>query len=119
VAFRFRHLAAAVGRLPLGGQRETALGTLLAARCVAGAFADEAPATARAPRADNARQWVQSLVIDPAARAALVALVTASGDGGSPAGATRALARVMEVTAGLLDRGARSELAALARDLAR
>ncbi|MFI5309970.1 MAG: hypothetical protein ACHQQ3_01955 [Gemmatimonadales bacterium] len=117
-AFPFRALAALAARAPLGGARETALATLAAARLAAGA----APPVLlslplRVARADAARLWLTSVALPAAVRSAIVRLVdaTAQDDSRAIAGA---LAKVTDVTAAHLDRGARSELDRLAMHFA-
>ncbi|HLA90221.1 MAG TPA: hypothetical protein VJL28_07325 [Gemmatimonadaceae bacterium] len=108
--FPFRALAALAGRAPLGGPRETALATLVAARLAAGATPPALLAPpARAARAEAARLWLTSIALPAAVRGALLRLADASGTDDLRAIAV-ALARVTEVTAPHLDRGARSEL---------
>jgi hypothetical protein len=98
------------GRSALGGPRETALATLIAARL---ALSAASPATlsagVRGARVEAARLWMSSVTLPAAVRAALVKLVvaTAGDDHGVIAAA---LSKVIDVTAPLLDRAARSEL---------
>ena len=71
-AFAFRSLAALVGRAALGGPRETALATLIAARLAAGAAHPVALALPlRAARADAARIWLTSVALPAPVRAAI------------------------------------------------
>jgi hypothetical protein len=108
--FPFRALAALAGRAPLGGAREAALATLLAARLAEAMLPPVSlSVTARRTRADGARHWLTSIALSSPIRAAVSRLVdvTATDD---PHGAAMALARVTEVTAPHLDRGARLEL---------
>ncbi|MEP6493142.1 MAG: hypothetical protein ABJF01_10730 [bacterium] len=114
--FRFAALAALAGRAPIGGQREVALATYLAAR-----LADDvrsarnlSPAT-RAERAGSARSWMSNLALPNTVRPALVRLVEASAN--DTADTARALRVVIGVTATLLDSGAQSELERLATAL--
>lgn len=108
--FPFRGLALLAGRAPLGGPRETAIATLVAARLAAGA-AGPAPLEPqlRAARAEAARLWMTSVALSAMARAALRRVVDASA-GSDPAAIASALAKVGEVTAAQLDRGARLEI---------
>jgi hypothetical protein len=108
--FPFRALAALAGRAPLGGPRETALATLAAAR-LAAAAAPPLPLAAplRASRADAARLWLSSLALPAPVRAAILRLVDASATDDLRA-ISAAVAKVTDVTAPHLDRGARSEL---------
>jgi hypothetical protein len=111
--FPFRALAALAGRAPLGGPREIALATLIAARLAAGAAPPVLLALPlRAARAEAARLWLTSVALPASVRVALLKLVDASAADDARAIAT-ALAKVTEVTAPQLDRRARSELARL------
>jgi hypothetical protein len=114
--FRFPALAALAGRAPLGGHREVALGTYLAARMVHDTLPERgvSPAT-RAERANSARTWLSTLALPAAVRPALTKLVESSA--GSPESAGQAVRNVTAVTANFLDSGARSELENLAASL--
>lgn len=111
--FRFAALAALAGRAPIGGQREVAMATYLAAR-----LADDTrparslSALTRAERAESARNWMATLALPSTIRPALIGLVDSSAS--DAASAARALRAVIGVTAGLLDPGAHSELERLA-----
>ena len=108
--FPFRALAILAGRAPLGGPRETALATLVAARVVSSAVA--AAATDHAlllQRAEGTRAWMGSVTLPATARAALLKLVASAGHHDAAA-MHAALTRVIEVTAAVLDRSARAEL---------
>ena len=88
--FRFRALAALVGRSALGGDREVALATLLAARLVVGAMPPQPlPQGVRITRANGARAWFASLALPTALRQSLARLVDATAavdrDGLEPA----------------------------------
>jgi hypothetical protein len=88
--FRFRALAALVGRSALGGDREMALATLLAARLVVGAMPPQPlPQGVRVTRANGARAWFASLALPAALRQSLARLVDATAsvdrDGLEPA----------------------------------
>lgn len=112
--FAFRSLATLAARAALGGPRETALATLIAARLAAGA----APPTALAPplraaRADAARVWLSSVTLPAQVRAAIGKLVDAS-TGNDDRTILASLAKVTDITAPMLTRGARSELDRLA-----
>jgi hypothetical protein len=108
--FPFRALTALAGSAPLGGPRETALATLVSARLAAGAAPPVLLSlTLRAARADAARLWLTSVALPPAVRTAVLRLVDATAVADSPSVAA-ALAKVTEVTAPHLDKGARSEL---------
>jgi hypothetical protein len=113
-AFAFRSLAALVGRAALGGPRETALATLIAARLAAGAAHPVALALPlRAARADAARIWLTSVALPAPVRAAIGKLVDASA-GNDDRAILTAINKVTDVTAQLLTRGARSDLDRLA-----
>jgi hypothetical protein len=109
-AFPFRALAMLAGRSPLGGPRETAFATLIAVRL---ALSAASPATlsaaVRGARAEAARLWMSSLTLPAPVRAALIKLVVATA-GDDHRVIAAALDKVIDVTAPLLDRGARSEL---------
>lgn len=108
--FPFRALTALAGRAPLGGPRETALATLISARLAAGAAPPVLLALPlRAARAEAARLWLTSVALPPVVRTAVLKLVDATATDDCRAIAS-ALAKVTEVTAPQLDRGARSEL---------
>jgi hypothetical protein len=113
-SFAFRSLAILASRAALGGPRETALATLIAARLAAGA----APPVTLAPplrvaRADAARVWLSSVTLPAPVRAAIAKLVDASA-GNDGRTIAISLAKVTDVTAPVLTRGARSELDRLA-----
>jgi hypothetical protein len=115
-SFRFPALAALAGRAPLGGQREVALATFLAARLVHDTLPDRgiSPAS-RTERAASARNWLSTLALPAAVRPALTKLVESSV--GSPESAGQAVRAVTAVTANFLDSGARLELDSLAASL--
>ena len=112
--FAFRALATLAARAALGGPRETALATLVAARLAAGAAPplDLAPPL-RSARADAARVWLTSVALPPSVRTAIGKLVDSSA-GGDHRTILASLAKVTDVTAQVLTRGARSELDRLA-----
>jgi len=108
--FRFRALAAVVGRSPLGGEREVALAALLAARLVVGALPPlPLPQAVRITRASGARAWFAALALPAALRQSLARLVdaTTSVDGN---GLEPALRSVIDLSAPALDPGAIAEL---------
>jgi hypothetical protein len=108
--FRFRALAALVGRSPLGGEREVALATLLAARLVVGALPPLLlPQAVRITRANGARAWFAASALPAALRQSLARLVdaTTSVDGD---GLESALRAVIDLSAPALDSGAIAEL---------
>ena len=113
-AFAFRSLSMLAARAALGGPRETALATLIAARLAAGAAPPAALAPPlRAARADAARIWLTSVALPAPVRAAIARLVEATS-GNDPRTIVTSLAKVTDVTALVLTRGARSELDRLA-----
>lgn len=108
--FPFRALALLAGRAPLGGAREAAMATLLAARMAEGMVAPlHLPSAARRLRAEAAKHWLSSVSLGGPVRAAVsrVFEISATED---PGLAAMAIGRVTEVTAPHLDRGARLEL---------
>ena len=106
-AFRFRALATLAGRAALGGPREAALATLVAAR-LCDPDASFSP-DIRAARADGARAWIGTVAAPAVAKAAIGRLIETSA-WGDAASMAAALAKVTEVTAPYLDKGSRSEL---------
>ena len=116
-AFRFRALAALAGRAALGGEREVALATLLAARLVAAALPpDLLPAERRAPRAHAARGWLGALALPAGQRTAIARVIDAS-EGDVLAPIAPVLERLREALARHLDAASLAELAALERAL--
>ena len=116
-AFRFRSLALAAGRAPLGGAREAALAALIAARLAAAMLPPVALSiAARTARADAARGWLGSVALPAVPKLAITRLVeaTAAGDRQTVA---NAVAKVTEVTAPYLDKAARLELEELTAEL--
>jgi hypothetical protein len=108
--FRFKALALAAGRAPLGGPRESALAALMGARLASGLLGPTPlPGEARATRADAARGWLGSIAVPSVTKVAVSRLIEASGRSDLAAVAT-AMAKVTEVTAPYLDRAAHSEL---------
>ena len=115
--FRFRALASLVGRSPLGGEREVALATLLAARLVAGALPPAPlPQGIRITRANGARAWVASLALPAALRQTFVRLLDATTSVDRD-GLETALRAVIDVTAPQLDGAAVAELREVMRIL--
>lgn len=108
-AFRFAALAALAGRAPLGGQREVALATYMAARLAQDVLPERGvPQTSRAERAVGAKSWLATLALPNSVRPALAKLVDSTGtDQRATATAFRAAAAA---TATFLDPRARSEL---------
>ena len=115
--FSLRAVALAAGRAPLGGPRESLLVALVAARLAAGALPEAKLSPAqRESRADQARLWIGTIAVPqvPKVAAARVIELSAKGD---REGLAEALAKVTDVTAPYLDRGARSELDSLSAKL--
>ena len=113
--FRFRALAALVGRSPLGGEREVALATLLAARLAVGALPPAPlPQQVRIVRANGARAWFAALAVPPSLRQSLTRLLdaTTSVDRDGLEAALRAL---VDVSAPHLDAPALAELREIIR----
>jgi hypothetical protein len=116
--FRFPALAALAGRAPLGGQREVALATYMAARLADDVIPDRGiEAEVRTQRAGAAKSWLSNLALPAPIRPALARLIEASG--GDRRGAAEAVRAVMTVTSSLLDARGRSELENLAAALDR
>jgi hypothetical protein len=112
--FPFRALALLAGRAPLGGPRETALATLIAARLAAAAAPPASLSGAiRGARAEAARAWMTSVTLPAQARAALLKLVFAS-EGDDARILATAVGRVADIVSPQLDRAARVELDRLA-----
>jgi hypothetical protein len=115
--FRWRALATLAGRQPIGGDREIALGCLMAARLAAGGIGESPmPAAVRGERSVAARAWLASLTVPPPIRAALLRVAEASGreDAAELASAVRALAAVATAH---LDASSRMELERLAQEV--
>jgi hypothetical protein len=117
-SFRFPALASLAGRAPLGGDREVALATYLAARLAHDAIAERGISQpVRAERAVHAKTWLSTLSLPAAIRPSLIRLVEASaGDARTTAAA---LGAVITATSSRLDRAARLELERLAEALDR
>ena len=114
--FRFPALAALAGRSALGGQREVALATYMAARLAH----DLLPGRELDPavceeRAGAAKHWLSTVTLPPQVRPALGRLVEASNSG--RAATATAVRGVIAVTAPQLDKAARLELDQLAEAL--
>ena len=109
-AFRFRALASLAGRAPLGGEREMALASLMAAR-LADAVLLEVPlsAPARVSRAAGARLWCSTLTLPAAARIPLARVVDAS-ELGERVQLAEALAAFAAIAGPLIDAPSRAEL---------
>lgn len=108
-AFRFAGLASLAGRSALGGQREVALATYLAARLADDTLPGRGVSQPlRAERAAHAKNWLSTLALPPNVRTGLTKLVEASS--GEPATAAQAIAELARLAAGFLDARARAEL---------
>jgi len=114
--FRFRALAALAGRAQLGGQREVALASYLAARLADDArSADGLPQPERAERAHAARAWLAGMALPANLRVPFARLLDATA-GERPA-LSAALDGVIALAGEYLDPPARSELGQLAQAL--
>lgn len=108
--FPFRALASAAERLPIGGDREVALATLIAARLVWGATGLGVKSDAlHRERAAASRTWFASHPLPTAARSAFYQLADAVHRSDSAAIAA-SWERVLGVAAKVLDGPARAEL---------
>jgi hypothetical protein len=117
--FRFPALAALAGRGQIGGDREIALAAFALARLVIGVLPPTPlSAPARTSRATAARQWLASITVPPAVRAALVHLADTTGANDRPALAS-ALRATITAAAPALDPAARAELDALLAEVER
>lgn len=113
--FRFRALAALVGRSPLGGEREVALATLLAARLVVGVLPPAPlPQSVRITRANGARAWFAALALPATLRQTLTRLLDATTSVDRD-GVDVALRNVIDVTSAQLDPAAIAELREVSR----
>jgi hypothetical protein len=116
--FRFPALASLAGRAALGGDREVALATYLAARLADDALADRGLSQpVRAERAASAKTWLSTLSLPAAIRTSLARLVEASG--AEPPGIAPALRSVLAATTSRLDQASRAELGRLAESFER
>ena len=116
--FRFPAVAALAGRAPLGGQREVALGTFLAARLALDTQPDRGlPAPSRVERAAQAKTWLSTMTLPPPVRTALLQVIDASAHE-APA-AAEALRGLLVAAASFLDARSRTELERLAGTLDR
>ena len=112
-SFRFRALASLAGRAALGGPREVALATYVAARLAHDCLPSRAlPPSIRVTRAGFARTWMSSLSLPAPIRTALSRL-TESTESELEAVST-ALRVVITETTTYLDAAARTELERLA-----
>jgi hypothetical protein len=112
-AFRFRALATLAGRAPLGGEREMALATLMAARLAEGMLPHAALSPpARQSRAAGARTWLSALTLPAVTRIPLARVVEAS-EGESRAVIAEALAAFAGIANAILDPPSRTEITEL------
>ncbi|MGQ0766936.1 MAG: hypothetical protein ACT4OZ_14905 [Gemmatimonadota bacterium] len=111
--FRFRALAASADRLSLGGDREVALATFVAARLVADVSASRWPQDAQTERAAGARHWFMTQAIPAAARGPFLQLVEAIQRADTLSLAA-AWDKVVALASRVVDAGARAELRAVA-----
>lgn len=115
--FRFRALAALVGRSPLGGEREVALATLLAARLAVGALPPAPlPHGVRVTRANGARAWFAALALPNTLRQSLTRLLDATTSVDRD-GLSAAFSTLIDVTSPQLDAAAVAELREVVRTL--
>lgn len=116
--FRFPALAALAGRAALGGQREVALATYMAARLVHDLLPDqELDPVVRGERAAAAKHWLSTVTLPAQVRPALVRLIEASN--ANRATSAAAVRAVIAATSAQLDKGARLELDRLSEALER
>ena len=114
--FRFPGLASLAGRAPLGGRREVALATYVAARLAHDTIPGRGISQpTRVERATQARTWLANIALPAPVRPALGRLIDASAGNCGPA--AEALRAVIGVTASYLEPAAHSELDQLARSL--
>jgi hypothetical protein len=111
--FPFRALAALAGRAQIGGVREVALATLVAARLTAGVLGPHRlPLAAREARAGGAKNWLLSIALPPNSRTIYMRLLEATGtDDIEYLG--RSFAEMFELADPHLDQPARLELGRL------
>jgi hypothetical protein len=115
--FKLRAVAAAAGRAPLGGPRESILAALVVSRLVIGALSgSQLTPSQRSARADHARTWIGTMALPPVPKAAAIRAIESTVKGDTE-GLVTALSKVIDVTAPYLDRAARSEFELLAREL--
>ena len=115
VEFALRSVAQRAARLAIGGEREIALAALMAARFANGHVGTAQLSKAqREARAAASRVWFSTLALPARARLAAQQVVDASA-GDDATGLAASLEELLEVAAQVLDRGASTELRALAR----
>jgi hypothetical protein len=106
-------LLAAAARAPIGGERETLLGVLMAARLAAGLCPDQAlPASTRGARAEAARHWLSSVTLPAKTRTAVLRCI-ASSEGEQPHRAAESLVALLELVPTPLERTARRQVSRL------
>ena len=111
--FRFPAIAALAGRAPLGGQREVALATFLAARLAFDAHPERGLAAhSRAERAVQARTWLSTMTLPANVRTTLLQVIDASAQE-APA-AAEAVRGLLAAAASYLDTRSKTELERLA-----
>lgn len=115
--FRFRALASHAGRAALGGDREIALACFAVARLAAGMLPPFllAPADSAA-RVANTKQWLSSLALPPAHRAACNSVADAVATGVRRS-VVNALSGMIEVAVRNLDQGSIAEIHELMAEL--
>ena len=115
--FPFPALAALAGRLPLGGGREVALASLLAARLALSVSTGESlPPADRASRAAAAKVWLASLALPATTRVPFARCVESTT--GTPLQVAGALRSLVAAAGAHLDGPSVQELEKLARQLA-
>lgn len=117
--FRFRSLATLAGRAPIGGAREVALACFVAARLV-NDCCDPILALdgeARAARCAGAKGWLGTIAIPAPVRTPVAKLAEASANG-HPEAMAPLVSALARAAGSFLDPAARSELDALAAQLA-
>jgi hypothetical protein len=108
---------AAAARAPIGGERETLLGVLMAARLATGLCPDQPlPAATRSARAESARSWLASVTLPAKLRTAILRCF-ASSEGQSPQGAAESLVALLGLVPTPLERTARRQVSRLLEGL--
>jgi len=116
--FRFPALAALAGRAAIGGQREVALATYVAARLAHDLLPDrELEPAVRQERAGAAKNWLASMMLPPQVKPAVIRLIEATSH--DRAAAAPALRGMLAVSGSQLDGAGRLELEQLADALER
>ena len=101
----------------MGGEREVALATLLAARLVVGTLPPALPQSVRITRANGARAWFAALAMPVSLRLTLTRLLDATTSVDRD-GLEVALRNVIDATSTALDSAAIGELREISRLLA-